>query len=77
MQNTILVDHIKTISSKFGCNRLNSSDKKIFKKIFKRFLVKISMAVVVIMVGECGCQTKFARVPPKDHFTKDWLELAN
>jgi hypothetical protein len=38
--------------------------------------VKLSSAVGAILVGGLKCQTYFGRGPPKNHFSKVWLRLA-
>jgi hypothetical protein len=38
--------------------------------------VKLSSAVAAILVGVLKCRTQFRRGPPKNHFSKVWLRLA-
>ena len=38
--------------------------------------VRLSSAVVAILVGVLKCWTHFGRGPPKNHFSKVWLRLA-
>ena len=54
------------------------SDKKIFMpwEFPIGSYVKLSSAVVAILVGGLECRHNFGRGPPKDHFSKVWLRLA-
>jgi hypothetical protein len=40
------------------------------------FYAKLSLGVVAMLVRGLKCQTQFWKGPPKDHFSKVWLRLA-
>ena len=69
-------NHPMIISSKFFLIEQMVSDKKMLWEFPIGSYVKLSSAVAAILVGGMKCRTQFGRRPPKDHFSKVWLRLA-
>ena len=64
---------MKTIPTKFVCNQLHSFRQEYFQMNFPlgpTLYVKLSMAVVAILVGGQGCQTQFWKRHIQDHTNK-------
>ena len=66
---------LKTVSPKFGLMELVVLER-FFNEFPKWSNVKLSSAVVAILVGEPGHWTHSERGPPKDHSTKVWFQMS-
>ena len=61
-----------------GCNWLSCSKQLRFSSEFSiGSTVKLSLAVVAILVGGQGCRTNFSRGPSKDHFVQSLVAIGS